>query len=81
MVKLNKQVSVTGTCVLTIDGKEEQVAYMNASIPVGGVPNIGRAIQNIDLFNANKEEVLKDFAAFDNYVYSLMETEEAKTAE
>ena len=81
MVKLNKQVSVTGTCVLTIDGKEEQVAYMNASIPVGGVPNIGRAIQNVDLFNANKEEVLKDFAAFDNYVYSLMETEETKTAE
>lgn len=81
MVKLNKQVSVTGTCVLTIDGKEEQVAYMNASIPVGGTPNIGRAIQNVDLFNANKEEVLKDFAAFDEYVYSLMETEETKTAE
>ena len=81
MVKLNKQVSVTGACVLTIDGKEEQVAYMNASIPVGGAPNISRAIQNVELFNANKEEVLKDFAAFDNYVYSLMETEETKTAE
>ena len=66
---------------MTIDGKEEQVAYMNASIPVGGAPNISRAIQNVELFNANKEEVLKDFAAFDNYVYSLMETEETKTAE
>lgn len=81
MVKLNKQVSVTGACVLTVDGKEEQVAYMNASIPVGGAPNISRAIQNAELFNANKEEILKDFAAFDNYVYSLMETEETKTAE
>lgn len=81
MVKLNKQVSVTGACVLTVVGKEEQVAYMNASIPVGGAPNISRAIQNVELFNANKEEVLKDFAAFDNYVYSLMETEETKTAE
>lgn len=81
MVKLNKQVSVTGACVLTVDGKEEQVAYMNASIPVGGAPNISRAIQNVELFNANKEEILKDFAAFDNYVYSLMETEETKTAE
>ena len=48
---------------------------------VGGAPNISRAIQNVELFNANKEEVLKDFAAFDNYVYSLMETEETKTAE
>lgn len=81
MVKLNKQTTVTGVCVLTVDGKEEQVAYMNASIPVGGAPNISRTIQNVELFNANKEEVLKDFAAFDNYVYSLMETEETKTAE
>ena len=81
MVKLNKKNTVTGACVLTGDGKEEQVAYMNASIPVGGAPNISRAIQNVELFNANKEEVLKDFAAFDNYVYSLMETEETKTAE
>lgn len=81
MVKLNKQTTVTGACVLTIDGKEEQVAYMNASIPVGGAPNISRAIQNVDLFNANKEEVLKDFAAFDAYVYDLMEAEETKATE
>ena len=81
MVKLNKQTTVTGVCALTVDGKEEQVAYMSASIPVGGAPNISRAIQNVELFNANKEEVLKDFAAFDNYVYSLMETEETKTTE
>lgn len=81
MVKLNKQTTATGVCVLTVDGKEEQVAYMNASIPVGGAPNLGKSIQNVKLFNENKEEVLKDFAAFDNYVYSLMETEETKTAE
>jgi hypothetical protein len=79
MVRLNKQVSVTGACVLTVDGKEEQVAYMNASIPVGGAPNIGKAIQNVELFNANKEEVLKDFAAFDTYVYSLIETNQSAT--
>lgn len=81
MVNLNKQTTVTGVCVLNIDGKEEQVAYMNATIPVGGAPNLGKAIQNVELFNTNKEEVLKDFAAFDNYVYSLMGTEETKTAE
>lgn len=81
MVKLNKQTTVTGACVLTVDGKEEQVAFMNASIPVSGTPNIGRAIQNVDLFNANKEEVLKDFVAFDEYVYNLMKTDEIRTAE
>lgn len=79
MVKLNKQVSVTGVCVLTVDDKEEQVAYMNASIPVGGAPNISRAIQNVELFSTNKEEVLKDFAAFDTYVYSLIETNQSAT--
>lgn len=79
MVKLNKQISVTGICVLTVDGKEEQVAYMNATVPNGGTPNFGRAIQNVELFNANKEEVLKDFAAFDTYVYSLIGTNQAAT--
>ena len=71
MVKLNKQTSVTGACVLTIDGKEEQVAFMNANIPVSGTPNISRAIQNVELFKGNKAEVLKDFEAFDEYVYGL----------
>ena len=73
MVKLNKQTSVTGACVLTIDGKEEQVAFMNANIPVSGTPNINRAIQNVELFKGNKDEVLKDFEAFDEYVYGLMD--------
>ena len=72
MVKLNKQTSVTGACVLTIDGKEEQVAFMNANIPVSGTPNISRAIQNVELFQANKDEVLNDFKAFDEYVYGLI---------
>ena len=73
MVKLNKQTSVTGACVLTVDGKEEQVAFMNANIPVSGTPNISRAIQNVELFKVNKDEVLKDFEAFDEYVYGLMD--------
>ena len=73
MVKLNKQTSVTGACVLTIDGKEEQVAFMNSNVPVSGTPNISRAIQNVELFNVNKDEVLKDFEAFDEYVYGLMD--------
>lgn len=81
MVKLNKQTTLTGVSVLTIDGEEKQVAYMNATIPVSGVPNIGRSIQDVELFSANKDEVLKDFAAFDEYAYSLIENDETKTAE
>lgn len=73
MVTLNKQTTLTGVSVLTVDDKEKPVAYMNATIPVGGTPNIGHSIQDLDLFSTNKEEVLKDFAAFDAYVYKTME--------
>ena len=63
MVKLNKQTSVTGVSVLEVDGKEEQVAYMSATIPVNDAPN--------------KDEILKDFAAFDEYIYSLFPIEQS----
>lgn len=78
MVKLNKQITLTGVSVLTIDGEEKQVAYMNATIPASGTPNIGRAIQDVELFNANKDDVLKDFFAFDEYIYSLFQAEQSE---
>ena len=74
MVKLSKQTTVTGISTLTIDGKEEQIACMSATIPINGTPNTNKVIQNVELFSANKEEVLKDFAAFDEYIYSLLPT-------
>lgn len=77
MVKLNKQTSVTGVSVLEVDGKEEQVAYMSATISVNDAPNTSKVIQNVELFNANKDEILKDFAAFDEYIYSLFPIEQS----
>ena len=47
MVKLNKQTSVTGVSVLEVDGKEDQVAYMSATIPVNDAPNTSKVIQNV----------------------------------
>lgn len=73
MVVLNKSITVNGASMINDGQKDVQVAYMSASIPVGGNANINRAIQNKALFDANKEDVLKDFAAFDEYVYGLME--------
>lgn len=72
MVILNKSITVTGASVFNIDGRDVQVAYMNATIPIDGKVNINRAINDKELFEANKEEVLKDFAAFDEYVYNLI---------
>lgn len=80
MVKLNKQTTLTGVSVLTIDGEEKQIAYMNATIPVSGAPNIGKSIQDVELFNSNKAEILKDFAAFDEYAYNLIGADETETA-
>lgn len=72
MVKFNRQTTLTGVSVLTVNGEEKPVAYVNATIPVSGAPNIGRSIQDVKLFNENKDEILKDFAAFDEEVYKEM---------
>ena len=70
MVMINKTITVTGACVINDGEKDVQVAYMNANIPVDGKINTSRAIQDKGMFEANREEVLRDFAAFDAYVYS-----------
>lgn len=67
MVTLNKIINIQG--VSTVGGV--QVAFMNASVNIDGQTNISRNIQNKEIFDQNKDEVIKDFLAFDDYVYSL----------
>lgn len=76
MVVLNKSTTVTGASMVNDGQKDVQVAFMNATIPAGGNANISHSIQDKKLFEANKEDVLKDFAAFDEYAYGLMEEKE-----
>lgn len=71
MVTLNKTTNVNGISVVEVDGKQVQAAYMNASINVNGAFNSNHSIQNRDVFESHKKEVLEDFAAFDDYVYRL----------
>lgn len=71
MLTFNKTVNVNGISVVESDGKQVQVAYMNASINVNGAFNSNRSIQNKEMFETHKEEVVEDFAAFDDYVYQL----------
>lgn len=74
MVTINKTVNVNGISIVKdSEGKQAQVAYMNASINVDGAFNSNHSIQNKAVFEAHKEEVLEDFAAFDAYVYRLAE--------
>lgn len=71
MVILNKQVTVTGASVIKDGDEEKRIAFMNASVPLDGNPSIGHVIEDKDEFVKNKDEVLNDFAAFDEYVYGL----------
>lgn len=72
MVTLNKTVTIAGVSVIEDSGKKIQVAYMNANIPANGNANISRVIQDKQMFELYKSEVLKDFAEFDDYIYNLI---------
>lgn len=71
MVLLNEQITVTGASIIEEGESETRIAYMSANVSADGKPSISHVIQDKDAFKANKEEVLKDFSAFDEYVYNL----------
>ena len=50
----------------------DQVAvYMSAKIPESGRSNSSKTIQNLDLYEANKEECRQDMAEFDEMLWEL----------
>ena len=76
MLNINKTTNVSGQSLIEVTENDstvkKQVAYMNASISENGNVNINKSIQDITLFNENKEAVLADFTEFENYVYGLV---------
>ena len=75
MLNINKTTNVSGQSLIEVTENnstvKKQVAYMNASVSENGNVNINKSIQDVALFNANKEAVLADFTEFENYVYGL----------
>ncbi len=71
MLTFNKTVNVNGVSTVESGGKRVQVAYMNAAINVNGAFTSNRSIQNKEMFEEHKEEVIEDFSSFDDYVYRL----------
>lgn len=69
MLKLNKNITLNGTS--EINGV--QVAYMSATISTDGNNNgnVNKSISNKELYNANKAEVRKDMADFEEAVYQI----------
>ena len=76
MLNINKTTNVSGQSFIEVTENDstvkKQVAYMNASVSENGNVNINKSIQDITLFNENKEAVLADFTEFENYVYGLV---------
>ena len=76
MLNINKTTNVSGQSLIEVAENDstvkKQVAYMNASVSENGNVNINKSIQDIALFNENKEAVLADFTEFENYVYGLV---------
>ena len=68
MLKMSRNINLNATS--EIDGV--QVAYMNATISdEGGSGNISKGINNQALYNANRAEVRRDMAAFEDEVYRI----------
>lgn len=81
-LKKTKSTSLTGESV--INGVT--VVRMTASLSTGdGNDYVNQSVLSVDTYNANKKEVRKDIAAFQNYVYDQQDAidaeEEAEVAE
>lgn len=79
MLTLNKTTNVTGISMIEADGKQVQAAYMNASINVNGAFNTTHSIQNKEVWEENKDEVLSDFSTFDEYVFQISQESDMQT--
>lgn len=66
MLRKTKSTSLTGESV--INGTT--VVRMTASLSAkGGSDSLNQYVQNVDLYNQNKQQVRKDIADFQEYVY------------
>ena len=59
-----KTINLSATSDIEVDGKNNVVMYMNATINVNGDVNINQSIRNKELYITNQEEVDTDFAEF-----------------
>lgn len=68
MVTIRDTIMITGSSEVIIGDEKVFVASLSATIN-GSDINITKTISNKEAFDAHKEEVQKDFAEFEEYVY------------
>ena len=69
MVAIRDTIIITGSSEVMIGDEKVFVASLSATIN-GSDINITKTISNKEAFDAHKEEVQKDFAEFEEYVYA-----------
>ena len=68
MLTTRESILITGSSDVMVGDEKIFVASLSATIN-GTDINISKTISNKEAFDAHKEEVQKDFADFENYVY------------
>ena len=68
MLTTRQSILITGSSDVMVGDEKVFVASLSATIN-GTDINISKTISNKDVFETHKEEVQKDFADFENYVY------------
>lgn len=60
----SKSINLSATSEIEVDGKNNVVMYMNATINSSGDVNINQSIRNKELYVANQEVVDADYVEF-----------------
>ena len=69
MLTTRESILITGSSDVMVGDEKIFVASLSATIN-GTDINISKTISNRDVFETNKEEIQKDFAEFEEYVYA-----------
>ena len=67
-----KSINLSATSDIEVDGKNNVVMYMNATINSNGDVNINQSIRNNELYIANQETVDTDYSEFKKSVMSYV---------
>ena len=68
----SKQINLSATSDIEVDGKNNTVIYMNATITANGDVNINQSIRNKELYIANQETVDTDYIEFKKSVMTYV---------
>lgn len=82
MVTLNETRALRAVSNVEVEDNIVPVAYMSADIDSDGkIVNSGRQFIDMEIFNANRDEVLLDFVAFDEHTLKVSDEIRAKNKE